>query len=205
MATAGRTFFELQEEVLEFQFNAPKYRPLVKRWLNDAQSKVVSQTEARTQQELAIVSTAAGDQSYDLPDDYARIIDIFRADTGLLTPYEVREFDVLATGQGAPTGYLIVGAEIQFDPTPDGVYEVRMRYWRLPADMEADDDRPEIAPPYHDLLIAYANWKAYAKENDYAAATFWKGEWEAGLLKMRGEVQHDTFDGPKQVAGSWPG
>lgn len=203
MTIAGRTFLELQEEVLEFQFNAPKYRPLVKRWLNDAQRKVVQQSEARTQQDIATISAIAGDRSYALPEDFGRIIDIFRPESGHLAPLGVRDFDALPASSGAPTRYLIAGTEVHFDVTPDGAYEVQMRYWRLPADMVEDADEPEIPPQYHDLLVAYALHRAYAKENDYAASTFWKGEWEAGLLKMRGEVQHDTFDGPKRVGGSW--
>ena len=97
----------------------------------------------------------------------------------------------------------MVGDQITLWPTPDGSYPLSLRYWRLPQDMEADGDEPEIPAQYHDVLVAYAMWKAYLRENDYPAASTWKAEWEAGVMKMRGEVQADVFEGPRQVGGTW--
>lgn len=204
MTFAGRSYKSLQDEVLQYQFSESKYRPLVAVWLNDAQRKAVIQSEFRTQQEVKAFTTTSGDGTLELPSNFARWIDFY--DTELnwpLTALELREYDALVTTSGRPTAYTVAGDQITLWPTPDAAYGLSLRYWRLPADMVADGDEPEIPAQYHEVLIAYAMNKAYLRENDYQAAATWKAEWEAGVLKMRGEAQHDTFSGPKQVGGSW--
>ncbi len=205
MSIAGRTYRELQDEVLEFQFAESKYRPLVKTWLNDAQRIVVRESEIRTQQEAAAYTTESGTAELALPTDYARLIDFRDTEEGLLAPLSVEEYDALlpASSPGRPAAYAVVGSHLIAYPTPDAPYPLALRYWRLPEDMVSDSDEPEIPAQYHALLPAYPMQKAFARENDYTASTFWKTEWESGLLKMRGEVQSDSFDGPSQVSGSW--
>lgn len=201
---AGRTYKELVSEALAFQFAVGKYEPLVKTWLNDAQRKAVQQSEFRTQEEAIAFTTTSNDATLELPADFCRWIDFY--DTGLnwpLTALEKGEYDALEASSGRPTAYTVVGDQITLWPTPDASYPLSLRYWRLPQDMVADGDEPEIPAQYHDVLVAYAMQKAYARENDWQASSFWKGEWEAGILKMRGEVQSDTFSGPRQVGGTW--
>lgn len=204
MTIAGRTFRQLTDEVLEFQFAVGKYEPLTKRWLNDAQQEAVIQSEFRTQETVASYKTVSGEEALALPEDFSRFIELSKPEvTELLRPVSRQEFDVFTASTGRPVVYVISSDEIFLYPTPDAVYEISLRYWRLPQDMTKDADLPEIPAQYHDLLVAYAMSKAYARENDYQASNFWKTEWEAGVMKMRGEVQSDTFDGPQQVAGSW--
>jgi hypothetical protein len=204
MAIAGQSYRELIDEVLAFQFAPGKYETLVKRWLNTAQRLTVTESEIRTQQETASYSTVAGDATLELPANFGREIDVH--DEGgdhKLDQIGLRELDELPEESGRPVEYAVEGDEIRLYPTPDGAYELRLRYWRLPADMAADADEPEIPKQHHHRLVAYPMWKAYLRENDYAAASVWKAEWEAALLKMRGEVQSDAFDGPRQVPGSY--
>lgn len=204
MAITGSTFRQLIDEVLEFQFAPGKYETLVKRWLNQAQRKAVIQSEFRTQETAQSYETTAEDGSLALPEDFGRFIDFIGPEgTGSVTPLSREDFDSLPVSSGRPAYYLIRGNELLLYPTPDAGYDLTLRYWRLPQDMEADGDEPEIPVQYHEVLIAYAMQKAYARENDYTASNFWKAEWEAGVGKMRGEAQSDTFDGPKQVEGSW--
>ncbi len=204
MTIAGRTFKALISEVLSFQFSVGKYESLVKTWLNDGQRKAVQQSEFRTQEEAKAFTTAVGDSTYELPSNFCRWIDFY--DTGVnwpLVPLEKREYDSLEPSSGRPQLYTVIGNQITLWPTPDGAYSLSLRYWRLPQDMVADGDEPEIPAQYHEVLVAYAMWKAYLRENDYQAATVWEAAWEKEIAKMRGEVQHDTFEGPKQVGGAW--
>lgn len=207
MTIAGMTYRQLIDEVLAFQFAVGKYEPLTKRWLNTAQRKAVQQSEFRSQEETESYTTTSGDATLALPEDFVRLKEedaIF--DTGERLPLvqlSQPEYDALAASSGRPLAYTVVGDQITLYPSPDGSYGLSLRYWRLPQDMVADGDEPEIPPQYHDVLPAYAMQKAYARENDYAASRFWKEEWEAGVMKMRGEVQHDTFQGPRQVGGMW--
>jgi len=203
VSIAGMTYLALQEEVMSFQFSE-KYRELTKRWLNTAQRKAVQQSEFRTQEEVEAFKTTSGDATLTLPEDFSRWIDFYDSESHWpFTPVEKREYDLLEASSGRPTLYTVIGDQITLWPTPDGSYPLSLRYWRLPQDMVADGDEPEIPAQYHDVLVAYAMMKAYARENDWSASRFWKEEWEAGVMKMRGEVQSDTFEGPRQVGGTW--
>jgi len=204
MSIAGYTFIELQEEVLSHQFSAGKYRELVKDWLNQAQRRAVIESEMRVQDETYSISTTAETAGYELPADYSRLIDFFNSETHeLMTPLDIREYDTLSKSSGQPYAYTTIGNSVTLYPTPNAVYKFTLRYWRLPADMVNETDEPEIPVQYHELLIAYAMKKAYMRENDYQAAQVWEVQWEKGIGKMRGEVQHDTFDGPQQVPGAF--
>lgn len=204
MSIAGYTFLELQEEVLSHQFSAAKYRDLVKAWLNQGQRRSVIESEIRTQEASDEFSTEANVSSYTLPTDFSREIDFYNTETHeLLIPVGVRDYDSFPTSTGRPYTYTVVGNKLVLYPTPDGVYPLAFRYWKLPSDMVNDTDTPEIPVQYHELLIAYAMKKAFQREDDLQMAQMWEAQWEKGILKMRGEVQGDVFDGPRQVAGAW--
>lgn len=204
MSIGGYTLGELTEEVLSFQFSEAKYKPFVRRWLNQGQRRAVIESEIRIQESAQSIATVSEDPSYALPSDFSRLIDLFYVESHeLVVPMDVREFDALPASTGRPYAYTVRGAEVVFYPTPDAAYNFTLRYWRLPQDMVNDADTPEIPVQYHELLVAYAMRKAFLREDDFQAAQQWEAVWEKGLLKMRGEVQHSTFDGPRQVGGTW--
>jgi hypothetical protein len=200
----GYTFLELQEEVLSHQFAPNKYRDLVKRWLNQAQRRLVLESEIRTEEEAEEITTIAGEATYTLPSLFARFIDLFDSETHEpLGALDLRDYDALPPSSGRPSSYTAISGNLSLYPTPDAVYSLTLRFWRLPEDMEADSDYPEVPAAYQELLIAWAMKRAYQRENDWQEATSWEAQWEKGVLKARGEVQHDMFDGPRQVTGSW--
>lgn len=203
MAIAGKTFLEMQDGVLTHQFSSTQYRDLVKGWLNYAVRRIAIEAELRTQVASQAITTTAKDASYALSEDFGRIIDLFNSEQEEIGRFELSEFDTFPEASGRPTAYVFQGNEILFYPTPDAAYKLTLRYWKLPQDMEADSDEPEIPPQYHEVPEFYATAKAFAKENDYAASNFWKGEWEAALAKMKGEAVYSSYDGPTQVEGSW--
>lgn len=205
MSIGGYTYGELQEEVLAHQFSDAKYRPFVKKWLNQGQRRAVIESEMRIQESAQAYTTTAGVAAAVLPVNFSRIIDLFYEQEihELLVPMDVREFDPLPVSQGRPYAYTIRNDEVVFYPTPDNIYNFTLRYWRLPQDMVNEADTPEIPVQYHELLVAYAMRKAFLREDDFQAAQQWEAVWDKGLLKMRGEVQHSTFDGPRQVGGTW--
>lgn len=206
MAFEGMTFAQLIEEVLVFQFSQQKYEPLVKRWLNTAQRKVYLESEQRRAETSQAYSTTSGSNTLEIPSNYSRLIDFYNVSTGRsLEELDLQEFDNLPPEErGEPDQFAAEGETLRLYPIPNGVYSLALRYWKLPADMVNPTDEPELAKRYHELLIAYPMWKAYLRENDYSAAQTWEAIWEKGLLKLRGEVQGDTFDGPQQVEGGWP-
>lgn len=198
------TFEELVQEGLSFQFSETEYEALFKRWLNQAQRRMVIESEIRTQEEAFSLSTTPGDATYELPSNFARLIDFFNEETHRpLTPLNIREFDEQPKSEGTPYAYTVIGNKLTLYPTPSVIVPLTLRYWRLPAEMIQPSDVPEVPTQYQELLLAWALKKAYKRENDQAMAQMWEVEWEKGILKMRGEVQGDVFDGPRQVAGSF--
>lgn len=204
MTVAGRSYKSLQDEVLEHQFSESKYRPLVKTWLNEAQRRAVIESELRTQTESDTISTEANVSGYTLPSNFSRIIDLYNTETKEpLEEFAVTDYDGSPTSTGRPYGFTVIGTTITLYPTPDGVYPLAMRYWKLPDDMVEDADTPGIPAQYHELLIAYAMKKAFLREDDIQMAQTWEGQWEKGILKMRGEAVNDSLTGPRQVKGSF--
>ena len=198
------TLEDLVQEGLSFQFSETEYEALFKRWLNQAQRRAVIESEIRTQEEVFSFSTTAATATYELPSNFARLIDFFNEETHeLMAQLDIREFDNLTKSEGSPYAYAVIGNRLTLYPTPNVAVPLVLRYWRLPAEMIQPSDTPEIPTQYQELLLAWALKKAYKRENDTAMAQMWEVEWEKGILKMRGEVQGDVFDGPRQVAGSF--
>jgi hypothetical protein len=198
------SFAEMQDEVLEHQLNDTKYRPSVKRWLNDAQARVCRQASIRTEQVTEDYSTVSGTNTLALPDDYARLIDLRDTDNhNLLTPLELNVYDDLEPGSGKPSDYVIIGMNIELYPNPDGVYDLTLRYWRLAAAMTVDSDTPEIPSDYHYLLPYWALYRCFSRENDIEQATYWKNEWAVELEKLKGEMHYEGQDFPRQLPGTY--
>jgi hypothetical protein len=196
---------ELQNEVLSHQLNDTKYRPYVKSWLNEGQRFVTAQTDIRSQYES--LATTLTDPQFDLPDDYSRLIEVIdTTDSGdgrHLYPMEIPDFHEAPASYGPPEFYAVIGNTVYLFPYPADGTEITLNYYRQPVLMTTEGDEPEIPDTYHHLLIRWALYRAFQRENDYEAAGYWRGEFENDLMKMRGEVQHDTFDGPRQVPGTW--
>ena len=201
------TYVELQDQVIEHQLNDTKYRPSVKRWLNEAQARIVRQADIRTQYLVTEIAYTGGTSNMPLPSDYARLIEVADstadADWSILEPMGMREFDEAPNASGVPTAYLVVGQLLYLYPTPDTDANVALSYWRMATDMAADGDEPEIPSDFHYLLVYYALMRCFQRENDYDAALYWQDQWETQLLKLRTELQYDTADPPKIVPGTW--
>lgn len=204
MSIEGQTYASLISEVLEHQFSESKYKPLVSRWLNEAQRRLVIESELRTQEESESITTEANVATLTLPTNYGRFIDLYNTETKeSLEPLTPHDIDNVPTSTGRPYAFAIIGGTVTLYPTPDGAYPLALRYWKLPEDMVNESDTPSIPVQYHELLIAYAMKKAFLRENDLQMAQTWEGQWEKGILKLRGEAVNDSFSGPRQVAGSF--
>jgi hypothetical protein len=200
------TFKQLQDQVLDHQFNDTKYRPFVKMLLNEAQLRIARQADMRTQHRATEIGFTAGDDDSALPSDFARLIEVAEgasADTDwrILDEMGLREFDDLPVASGTPTRYIVVGALLYLYPTPEVDTTIVLSYWKLPEEMADDADEPELPPDYHFLLTYWALYRCFMRENDMEQAMIWKNEWQTELEKLKGELQHDTHDQPTQVRG----
>ena len=195
---------ELQDEVLSHRLNDTKYRPFVAAWLNEGQRFIFLQADVRSQQDEEAYVTVANTATLTLPDDFSRFISLRNTtDDDLLAPIALRDFDDSPASSGKPLYYVIVGSQISLYPTPDAAYNLTLRFYRGPTEMENEGDEPDLPEQYHHLLVEFALMRAFAREDDYEAAGYWREQFEADLMKLRGETQHDSFEGPRQLPGSY--
>lgn len=197
---------ELREEVLAYGFNSPRYGARVEKWLDEAHKKIARRINIRTRTDTESISTTSGVSTYALPSDFGRIISI--SDTDLNDPIEsldMRTFDDLTVESGQPYFYTIIQGNINLYPTPNGTYNLQLRYYTLPTTLSSSGTVVDPVTPedYDNILVDYALSKAYAAEHDYKAADYHRNLFIDSLANMKGELQSDTHEGPKQVPGTW--
>jgi hypothetical protein len=189
------TFEELRDEVLEHQFSESKYSDFAMRQLRRAEALVCAQTDFRELQRVFSIATTSGYPAYILPSDYQRSYSASRVASDYsetpLVRLEQTQFDELPVEAGQPTHYLIFSNTIRVWPTPDGVYNLSLDYYAKPSETATS---PSIPEQYRHILVDWALIRCYARENDYTAAQYHEGVFQQAVMKMRGEVQHDTND-----------
>lgn len=200
------TFATLRAEALAYGFTSD-YTSRIGVWLNEGQHRVARRIEIRDLLVTSTTTTVAGQVAYALPSDFARLRALTRTDTGTpMDPVSIEFFDGLLyspQATGAPRMYTFDGSGLNLYPTPDGAYNLQLRYYRDPPDMALDGDTPSIPPAYQDILISYAVMKAYRAEDDVQMAQFYLGEFNRGLAELASDRQFEIDDSPRQVPGTW--
>lgn len=201
-------YLAIQDMVLSFRFSDSNYRPVVKIWINEAQRDVCLRADLSTQFTTSTITTTAGTQGYALPSNYARLgekgnLSIPTYDEILNELEDQDDFDDTTPSSGKPTSYIIIGATLYLYPTPDAVYSLTLRYYKLPADLVNNTDEPEIPEQYHHLLEHYAQRKAYERESDRDMAQYHAGIYETEMAKLLGQVNYANHDHARQVPGAW--
>ena len=166
--------------------------------LNQAQAYVAAQTDFRELFSSDTITTSASDGEYALPADFMRVYSLMYTPTAT-DSYPLQEasqgdLDTLPFSNGLPTHYTIANGVVSLWPTPDSAYTLRLRYYAKPVTLENADNVPEIPSIYHHLLVSYALWHCYERENDYNSAQYHKARFDEDIMKCRGEVQYDSDD-----------
>lgn len=192
------TLGELTEDVIGHQFSPSRYTPYVQGKLNQAQAYITAQTDFRELQRSVPMVLVPGTPFYPIPSDFQRLRSVLiRALDGSLMPLHSLEkfpFDPLTPAHGRPVMYKIEGSQISFSPTPNAEGTVTFNYYAKPPTLAGLNDVPLIPEQYQYLMAHYASKFAFERENDYPSAVHHWQMFEAGLMKCRGEVQHDTND-----------
>ncbi len=94
-----------------------------------------------------------------------------------------------STNFAAPAcSYRIVGATIQFNPTPaDGTYKVR--YVPVPGTLSADGDTLDGVLGWEEYVILYAAYKLLQKEGSHADADRLKSDARELMQRIQDEAQ----------------
>jgi hypothetical protein len=166
--------------------------------LNQGLRYVAAQTDFRALFSNQSITTSIGTSSYALPSNFMRLYNVTivdsNGDTRPLYQESLTDFQTRPATTGQPSQYTIDGTNLLLWPEPDAAFNLKVRYYRVPALLTAPNDVPEIPSEYHHLLVSYALWHCYERENDYQSAQYHKGRFDEDLMKARGEVQYDADD-----------
>lgn len=199
----------LQNEVLNFGFNdGPQVnRGRIKAWINQAQQRIARQVEGPEFQVNYSIPIVAGQQSYALPADFARVQDITSPIYGFrLQGVDIQNFDVVNYSnavQTTPRQYTLNQQNVMFWPVPAYPDPLLMRYIAVPPTLVNDSDVPVLNPNYLDLLVNYSLNRAFAGEDDYEAAQFFQTQYKSDLQEYASDVQNRSVDRPRIIDGTW--
>lgn len=200
----ARTFLNLQDEVLLDEFDATKYRSLVKTWLNEAAQHVSREVQLPQLETELVFTQAAGSPVVTVPTGMQVLTSIRQTLTGRkLMEVSIDDVDAWATQVGVPSSYALYGASIILSPTPAASVQLSMRYEGGLPDLSSSDDTQPLGFPedFMDVLVFYARMRAFAMEDDIEMSTFHRGLWEAGLSRMRSQMQLRSRGRTRQVPG----
>lgn len=198
----------MRQEVEAHGFSDITFGARINRYLNDAYLMSVRRVSYYVDEATLDFSTVAGTTSYPQPTDFAKDRSLRFVGTsfvGELQSVGLRTIDRSVPTSGIPTNYAIDGNSLHLYPTPDNVYSLELRYWKLPALMVADTDSPTIADDYCDMLIYWAINRCYAAEDDSQTAAYWMQQYNTRLAEFSADVKFPDDNQASQIADFWQG
>lgn len=196
---------DLRQEVWDHGFDAnffPATR--VNRYLNNAYLLICTRVEYYTDEATLDFSTVSGTMLYSQPADMG-VLRSVRDTVNQIELQEVglRDLDRTNVTTGQPVIYAMDGANIHLFPTPNGVYSLEIRYWKLPAELVNDADTPTLPARWHWLLWKYAVAECYKLDDDLATGNGWMQDFLNGLAQFESDVKFPSQNEPAQVKGMW--
>lgn len=196
---------QLRSHVLSYGFDSNTFSSRINTYLNDAQDLVARRVNYYIDEAVQSISTVAGTALLPFPADFARGRTLF--DTGRNIQLELvslRDIDRSnSTTTGAPYAYAINGTNFQLYPTPDNVYTLQLRYWKVPAALVGDSDTSTIPSDWHRLLWYWALKECFAADDDPQTAQYWEQQFEKTLAEFAADQKFPDTDAPNQVRGMW--
>jgi hypothetical protein len=199
------TLIDIRTEVfLNSEFDPTIYLSAVNGYINRGLRSISHKIDFYSEESSYAIPTVAGTGTYAWPSDLGRIRYLRNVDDATtLLAVRLREVDESPISTGKPFKYATDASSLALYPTPDGVYNLSLRYWALPPLLVNDTDVPAIPEDYHDLLIFYALQRLYAKVEDVEMSSYWAQQWASGLADMKVDVKFPSGDGPRQIQSMW--
>lgn len=157
----------------------------IKRWLNRG-NRDLTRAYRLAADSAQSITTADGTEFYALASDFGAPAKVEIVDTSDSTSWaSLRRIHPKERidGKGEPAGYYIKGARIYLSPIPDGVYTVRVWYYRDAPTLTSSSDEPIIPSEFHDLIVDFAIARAKQKDDDPAYQTY-DERYEKGKREM---------------------
>lgn len=161
------------------------------RWINDAMREIVPQAELL--QAKATTLPLNGTPNYALPDDMLKVHSIKYA--GRTLEYvSLEQAEELFPNKDNPTSYevgtpthcWIWGNELYLYPAPNNTTDAITCYYnRMPLDVTATGDTPELPTVYHNRIVEYCMAQAYELDQDAGNAQNKLNQFQNNLQSMR--------------------
>lgn len=205
----------LRTEVLNHGFDPIQYSARINQYLNDAQNLICRRVGFLVEESTQMYATTGGTATLALPEPtydsngnpsggFARVRELFNADLNVaLEGVGLHDIDQSAVAQGQPCFYALDGKNIRLYPTPDGVYNLELRYWQMPTALVNDTDVSSLPADWHFLLWEFAVFRCYRGDDDAQMSQFWWGEFTRDLAMFEADQKFPSTDFPTRANGMW--
>ena len=195
---------QLRAEVLNHGFDPVLFpQGRIDQYINDAYMRVVARVNYYKDEAQQPLPTIAGVNTIAFPPDLGDARSLVDTDQQHeLTQVMLGDLDGAPTRVGRPRIYAVSGQGFELYPTPDGIYNLLLRYWALPAKLVLDSDAPTLPEAWHRLLWYWGCKEAYAAEDDMPNSQAWEGQFNNTLSEFTSDVRFPTHY-PDQVRSMW--
>ena len=203
--SVAMSLLDLRTEILNHGFdpiNFPASR--LNRYINDGLSLIARRVDYYADESSQTFQTTAGNGTLLYPTDLARLRTLFDTDRNLeITQVSQRMIDRSPVTQGQPLYYSDGKTGLTLYPTPDGVYNLLLRYWQMPATLVNDTDTPSLPTDWQHLLWVYATWICFESEDDAQMAQYWQQRFNAELSEFAADQKFPSTEYPSQAESMW--
>lgn len=196
---------DIRNEVLAKGFDPTLFGiARVNQYINDGYSLICRRVQYYVDEATQDFSTAVGTTNYALPTDFARVRELRDTTRGVIQPVGLRQIDATDSAQnGPPVFYALDAANVHLWPTPDGVYSLELRYWKMPTPLVQDTDVPNLPLDWHHLLWVYGCWQCYESEDDASMGQYWMNRFNTELAEFSADAKFPSTDFPSTARGMW--
>ena len=190
MATVSELIVDLKEIVDESTTGSYPTDAECMGWFNEAQYQIAEATHCFREEATGSVDVSSA-TVIDIPSNWIRG-EAFVWDTGgayrRLRYVEVQ--DLLENGYnltttGVPYYWYIYNEDIQFYPVPSADANYKIWYIKAPAALTTTTATPELKTHWQRLLVLFAAYRFWMKEEEPTMAGGFWGEFQEGLQKLK--------------------
>lgn len=184
----------VQDDLKDTSFSSTRIR----RFLNHGQKVIFNTHEFKFCEKAVSGALTVGVFTYEQQTDHQATIGGVLVDPSATSNYWVmdednylghRDFfeewpDPSIYPNGMPDRWTEFGDQIYFNRPVDKLYTFKQRYFRIPTDMSATTDVPDVPVTFRELLELWADYRGEKYRGNHDVAATYKQEFEDGLEAM---------------------
>ncbi len=158
--------------------------------INEAQNELFTELNWYSLYTTRTFSTVASTATVAVASDWGRTLDLVdTSNNRVLIEDTLRAFDEVdpdADNTGTPTHFAVAdGSNYTLYPTPDGVYTIRDRYWKVPTTLSANANTSDLSIEVENCIIHWAWYKINEYLNKFDSADRIRLEFERLLRRAK--------------------